>query len=130
MNSPYRNGVIHQQDVRDRTIAQQRIAESIQRESSRTDLLVDNMVSAVENGGRKLTTIERLWEAIQLDSNLQDIRLRADQNAADYPGFAPWLNGQRLNIETNARMRLAVELNEVVFKQRFANTVGFVPAYA
>ena len=130
MNSPYENGVIRQQDIRDRNIARQRIAEAIQKEAFRTDLLVDTVVSAVRDKGMKLSTVESLWNDIQLDSALKDIRLKADQNAADYPGFSGWLNGQRSNIETTGRMRLAAELNEALYQRRFANTEGFRPAFA
>jgi len=73
-----------------------------------------------------MTTGRRLWQDIQLDSQLKDIRLTADSNASDYPGFSPWLNGQRLNIETSGRMRLASELNTIVYQERFANIPAFV----
>ena len=130
MNSPYDNGVIRQQEIRDRQIAHQRIAEALQREASRTDLLVDHVVSVVTENPKKLTTVEQLWNAIQHDNTLNDIRVKADQNVADYPGFSGWLNGQRLNIETSGRMRLAAELNEALYQRRFANTIGFRPAFA
>lgn len=130
MTNPFDNGVIRQQDIRDRNIARQRIAEAIQKEASRTDLLVDTVVSAVSHDRAKLTTIEQLWNAIQHDATLNSIRIKADQNASDYPGFSGWLNGQRLNIETTGRMRLAAELNEALYQRRFANTVGFRPAFA
>lgn len=78
----------------------------------------------------KMTTVERLWQDIQLDSSLMNARRTADTNASDYPAFSGWLRGQRLNIETSGRMRLASELNTVIYQERFANTVGFVPVYA
>lgn len=130
MYSPFSNGTIRQQDIQDRNIARQRIAEAIAKEQRRVDILVDCVVEAVEKHGMKMTTVERLWQDIQLDSQLTDIRLKADSNVSDYPGFSGWLNGQRLNIETSGRMRLASELNTVVYQQRFANTTGFRPAYA
>ena len=130
MNTPFENGVIRQQDIRDRNIAQQRIAEAIRREALRTDVLVDHVVNTVSRDRTKLTTVEQLWDAIQHDTTLANIRVKADQNAADYPGFSGWLNGQRLNIETTGRMRLAAELNEALYQRRFANTVGFRPAFA
>ena len=127
MYSPFSNGTIRQQDIQDRNIARQRIAEAIAKEQRRVDILVDCVVEAVEKHGMKMTTVERLWQDIQLDSQLKNIRLIADSNVSDYPGFSPWLNGQRLNIETSGRMRLASELNTVVYQQRFANTTGFSP---
>ena len=130
MYSPFSNGTIRQQDVQDRNIARQRIAEAIAREQRRVDILVDCVVEAVEKHGMRMTTVERLWQDIQLDSQLKNIRLIGDSNVSDYPGFSPWLNGQRLNIETSGRMRLASELNTVVYQQRYANTVGFRPLYA
>jgi len=130
MYSPFSNGTIRQQDIQDRNIARQRISEAIAKEQRRIDILVDTVVNAVEKHGMKMTTVERLWQDIQLDSQLKDIRLRADSNASDYPAFSGWLNGQRLNIETSGRMRLASELNTVVYQERFANTTGFRPAYA
>ncbi len=130
MYSPFSNGTIRQQDIQDRNIARQRIAEAIAKEQRRVDILVDTVVNAVEKHGMKMTTVERLWQDIQLDSQLKNIRLIADSNASDYPGFSPWLNAQRLNIETSGRMRLASELNTVVYQERFANTTGFRPAYA
>jgi hypothetical protein len=78
----------------------------------------------------KGTTVERIWTSIQNDKRLRDIRLVADSNAADYNEYAAWLNGQRLNIETSGQMRLAAELNEAVYQYRYANTVGFRPAFA
>ena len=112
MHSPFSNGTIRQQDIQDRNIARQRISEAIAKEQRRIDILVDTVVNAVEKHGMNMTTVERLWQDIQLDSQLKDIRLIADSNASDYPGFFPWLNGQRLNIETSGRMRLASELND------------------
>jgi hypothetical protein len=130
MYSPFSNGTIRQQDIQDRNIARQRISEAIAKEQRRVDILVDCVVEAVEKHGMKMTTVERLWQDIQLDSQLKDIRLKADSNASDYPAFSGWLNGQRLNIETSGRRRLASELNTVVYQERFANTTGFRPAYA
>ena len=127
--TPFHNGTIRQQDIQDRNIARQRIAEAIAREARRTNVLVDIVVNAVHNHGLKATTVDQLWNDIQLDCQLKDIRLKADTNASDYPAFLGWLNGQRLNIETTGRMRLAAELNQVLYQRRFANTVGFRPAY-
>ncbi len=130
MKSPVRNGTIRQQDIQDSNIARQRISEAIAREAMRVDMLVDSVVEAVQNRSAQMTTVERLWQHIQLDTTLADIRNKADQNVADYPAFSGWLHGQRLNIETSGRMRLASELNTVVYQERFANTTGFRPSYA
>ena len=131
MYSPFNtSGSIRQQDNQDKNIARQRIAEAIAQELRRVDILVDVVVEAVQNRGMNGMTVDKLWNDIQLDSRLKDIRLTADSNASDYPGFQGWLNGQRLNIETTGKMRLAAELSEVVYQYRFANTVGVRPAYA
>jgi hypothetical protein len=130
MTSPFSNGVITQQDIRDRNIARQRIAEAIAREERRVDFLVDCTVELVRNRQAILTNLERVWDSIQSDLHLHEIRQVADNNVADYAGFSGWLNGSRLNIETRGRMRLASELNEALLQQRFANTTGFRPALA
>jgi hypothetical protein len=130
MNSPFSNGVITQQDVRDKNIARQRIAAAIAKEERRVDFLVDCVVELVKHRHAQLTTVERVWESIQTDQHLHEIRQIADNNVADYTGFSGWLNGSRLNIETRGRMRLASELNEALLQQRFANTTGFRPALA
>jgi hypothetical protein len=75
MYSPFSNGTIRQQDIQDRNIARQRIAEAIAKEQRRVDILVDCVVEAVGKHGMKMTTVERLWQDIQLDSQLKDIRL-------------------------------------------------------
>lgn len=130
MTNPFSNGVIHQQDVRDRSIARQRIAQAIAREQKRVDYLIDCAVELVLHRGMTGTTVDRIWTAFQSDEQLRAIRLIADSNVADYTEYTGWLNGQRLNIETRGRMRLAAELNEAVYQYRYANTVGFRPAYA
>ena len=130
MYTPFSNGDIRQQEIQARNVARQRIAEAIAREIRRTDFLVDCVVELVKGRGMKATTVDQIWTKLQLDSPLNDIRLIADTNVADYPGFAPWLNGQRLTLQTKAKLRLGSELNDAMYQARFSNTIGFKPALA
>ncbi len=74
MYSPFSNGTIRQQDIQDRNIARQRIAEAIAKEQRRVDILVDTVVNAVENHGMRMTTVERLWQDIHLWQNAPGFR--------------------------------------------------------
>lgn len=128
--SPFNEeGHIRQQDIRDRNIARQRINESLVKEARRTVVLVDFAIRQVEANLLTLTTIDALWSLLQRDKTMAGIRAVADKNIADYPGFTGWVIGQRFNIENAQKTRLARTLGKRVYQRRFANTVGFRPAY-
>jgi putative AlgH/UPF0301 family transcriptional regulator len=129
--SPFNShGTISQQSNQERNIARTRIAEAIAKEARRTGILVDLMVDLVGENRLNTLSVDQIWITLQKDAELEAIRVKADANVADFPGFSGWLHGQRLNIETAERMRLAASMNEKIYQHRFANTVGFRPAFA
>jgi hypothetical protein len=130
MNSPYDNGVIRQQDIRDRNIARQRIAAAIEKEAQRTGILVDLAISLINENPHQLYALDAVWKALQTDAALSHVRTHLDDNVSDYPGFAPWVNGSRRRIEDAQKNRLRSALRQPEYRYRFANTVGFRPAFA
>ena len=124
------NGTIRQEDIQSRNIARQRIAQAIAKEAQRTELLVDIVIDQVGKNRLNSKSVDSLWDDIQMDGELRAIRLKAEANVSDYPGFSGWLNGQRTRIEHAQKMRLAESMNNRVYQRRFANTVGFRPAFA
>ena len=124
MNSPFSNGTIRQQEISDRRIAQQRIAEAIARETRRTGILLDLAVETIKNHPDDLYSVAQLWNIIQHDETLDRIQSLANQNAYDYPGFLPWINGTRKRLEESGKKRL----REAVFKPnhqyRYRNYLG------
>ena len=129
--TPFSNhGTIRQQDIQSRNIARQRIAEAIAREAQRTGLLVDIVIDQVGKNRLNGKSVDSLWNDIHMDGQLKAIRLKADRNVSDYPGFSGWLNGQRIHIEHAQKNRLAESMNVRINKRRFANTLGFRPAFA
>src|SRR5205085_5506371 len=124
------NGTIRQEDIQSRNIARQRIAQAIAKEAQRTELLVDIVIDQVGKNRLNNKSVDNLWNDIQMDGQLKAIRLKADRNVSDYPGFSGWLNGQRIRIEHAQKMRLAESMNIRIYQRRFANTVGFRPAFA
>src|SRR4051794_13618159 len=95
MTNPFHNGTIHQQDISDRNIARQRIAEAIAREAQRTVILVDLAIGQINSNPQELYSAAALWNAVQCDASLMNIQRRADHNVYDYPGFTAWVNGSR-----------------------------------
>lgn len=130
MNSPYSNGTIRQQDIRDRNIARQRIAEAIQREALRTGLLVDMAITRIEKNPTETANVDLVWNLVQRDNDLARIQQVANQNIADYPGFEGWLNGSRSRIESSEKARLRKASVKRNYQYTFKNTVGFRPAFA
>ena len=127
--TPFSNdGTIRQEDIQSRNIARQRIAEAIAKEAQRTGLLVTIVIDQVAKN-RLHKSVDNLWNDIQMDGQLKAIRLKADRNVSDYPGFSGWLNGQRIRIEHAQKTRLADSMNTRIYQRRFANTVGFRPAF-
>ena len=124
------NGTIRQEDIQSQNIARQRIAEAISKEAQRTELLVDIVIDQVGKNRLNSKSVDSLWDDIQMDGQLTAIRLKAEANVSDYPGFCGWLNGQRIRIEHAQKMRLADSMNTRIYQRRFANTVGFRPAFA
>jgi len=124
------NGTIRQEDIQSRNIARQRIAQAIAKEAQRTELLVDIVIDQVGQNRLNSRSVDSLWEDLQMDGQLKAIRLTAEANVSDYPGFSAWLNGQRIRIEHAQKMRLAESMNTRIYQRRFANTVGFRPAFA
>ena len=124
------NGTIRQEDIQSRNIARQRIAQAIAKEAQRTELLVDIVIDQVGKNRLNSKSVDSLWDDIQMDGQLKAIRLTAEANVSDYPGFSGWLNGQRIRIEHAQKMRLAESMNTRIYQRRFANTVGFRPAFA
>jgi len=130
MTNPFDNGVIRQQEIRDRSIARQRIALAIQKEAQRTGILVDLAISRITANPTNLPTAELLWYQIQRDNAIIDAQQLADRNAADYTGFEGWLNGSRKRIEETEKNRLRNALRKPDYQRRFAYTVGVRPAFA
>jgi hypothetical protein len=129
MNSPFNNGSIRQQDIADRNIARQRIAAAIEREAARTGILVTSAIQRIEADTNASTNIDLLWNRLQRDLDLTRIQSVANQNTADYPGFEGWLNGSRRRIETTEKARLRKVVSRRNHQYRYANTVGFQPAF-
>ena len=106
--TPFSNdGTIRQEDIQSRNIARQRIAEAIAKEAQRTGLLVTIVIDQVAKNRLNSKSVDNLWNDIQMDGQLKAIRLKADANVSDYPGFSGWLNGQRIRIEHAQKTRLA-----------------------
>ena len=87
------NGTIRQEDIQSRNIARQRIAQAIAKEAQRTELLVDIVIDQVGKNRQNSRSVDSLWDDIQMDGELRAIRLKAEANVSDYPGFSGWLNG-------------------------------------
>lgn len=130
MNSPFSNGHIRQQEISDRRIAQQRIAEAIARETQRTEILINLAVETIERQPHTLFSVAKLWNAIQTDETLSGIQRNADRNVADYPVFNPWLNGTRRRLEESGKARLRTAVMKPNSQYRFRNTHGFRPTLA
>ena len=128
--NPFGNGVIRQQDIRDRNIARQRIALAIQKEAQRTGILVDLAITRISENPTNVPTVELLWNQIQRDHAIIDAQQLANRNASDYPTFEGWLNGSRRRIEDTQKNRLRNALRKPDYQHRFANTLGFRPAFA
>jgi len=124
MTNPFHNGTIHQQDIRDRNIARQRIAEAIARETRRTEILLNLAVEAIRNHPDDLYSVTQLWNIIQRDETLHGIHIQADQNAADYTGFLPWLNGTRKRLEESGKKRLREAVLKPNHQYRYRNYVS------
>jgi len=124
------NGTIRQEDIQSRNIARQRIAEAIAKEAQRTQLLVDIVIDQVGKNRLNSKSVDNLLDEMQMYGELNAIRHTAEANVSDYPGFSGWLNGQRIRIEHAQKMRLADSMNSRIYQRRFANTVGFRPAFA
>jgi hypothetical protein len=124
------NGTIRQEDIQSRNITRQRIAQAIAQEAQRTELLVTLLIDRVGKNRLNSKSVDNLWNDIQMDGQLKAIRLKADANVSDYPNFSGWLNGQRIRIERTQKARLADSMNTRIYQRRFANTVGFHPAFA
>lgn len=121
MNPFSTNGTIRQEDIQASNIARSTIARSLAQEAQRTAILVDLILEQVSQNRLNSRSVDQLWADLQNDAHLQQIRQKADANASDYPNFAGWLNGQRLNLETAQRIRLAASMNERIFQRRFGN---------
>ncbi len=127
--TPFSNdGAIRQEDIQSRNIARQRIAEAIAKEAQRTELLVNLVIDQVSKNPLNSKSVDDLWHDIQMDGQLKAIRLKAEANVSDYPGFSGWLNGQRIRIEHAQKTRLAESMHNRIYQRRFANTVGHRPA--
>jgi hypothetical protein len=129
MNTPFSNGVIHQQDIRDRSIARQRIAEGIAREAQRTGILVNLAIARINQNPNQLYSLDAIWNALQHDAALSQLRLRISDNVFDYPGFTPWVDGSRRRLEETEKNRLRKAIRKPEYRHRFANTIGFRPAF-
>lgn len=129
MNSPFSNGVIHQQDIRDRNIARQRIAEAIAREAQRTGILVDLAISRINQNPDEIPNVEHLWNDLQRDEGLRRLRLQVTHNVFDYPGFHPWVDGSRKRLEESQKNRIRKAIRKPEYQRRFANTIGFRPVF-
>lgn len=124
MNTPFSNGSIRQQDINDRRIAQQRIAEAIARETRRTGILLDLAVEQIEKQPQGLYNVATIWNVIQRDETLYGIQIQADRNVADYPGFLPWLTSQRRRLEESGKARLRKAVFKPNHSYRFKNYIG------
>lgn len=122
MSSPYSsNGTIRQEDIQASYIARSAIARSLAQEAQRTGILVDLFLEQVSANRLNGRSVDQLWNDLQKDALLQDIRFKGSANAYDYPHFSGWLHGQRLSIETTEKMRLAASMNERIYQRRFGN---------
>lgn len=130
MNSPYDNGIIRQQEIAQRNIARQRIAEAIARETQRTGILLDLTVEQIQTQPGRLYNVAQLWDVIQGDEGLSEIKQKADRNASDYPSFQPWITSTRRRLEESSKARLRKAVLKPNYQSRFRNTVGFKPALA
>lgn len=130
MNSPFDNGIIRQQDIAQRNIARQRIAEAIARETQRTGILLNLAVEEIAKQPAKLYNVAEVWNVIQRDESLGEIKKMADRNAFDYPGFLPWLNSTRRRLEESSKGQLRKAVLKPNYQSRFRNTIGFKPALA
>jgi hypothetical protein len=130
MTSPFHNGIIHQQDISERNIARQRIAEAIAREAQRTGILVDLAITRINSNPHELYSAAKLWNVIQHDETLFDIQRRVDHNVFDYPCFNDWVSGSRNRLKEKEMNRLRKALLKPQYQHRFAHTVGFRPAFA
>ena len=130
MNTPFKDGSIHEQDIRDRNIARQRIAEAIQREAQRTGILVDMAITRIDQDSNETANVDLVWNRIQCDSDLHRIQRIANMNTADYPGFQGWLDGSRRRIESAEKDRLRKASMKRNYQYSFRHTVGFRPAFA
>ena len=124
MNTPFSNGSIRQQDISDRRIAQQRIAEAIARETRRTGILLDLAVEQIERQPGQLYNVATIWNVIQRDETLYGIQVQADRNVADYPGFQAWLTSQRRRLEESGKARLRKAVFKPNHQYRFKNYIG------
>jgi len=124
MNTPFSNGTIRQQEISDRRIAQQRIAEAIARETKRTGILLDLAIERIKHQPDALYNVSQLWNIIQHDEALYRIQSLANQNAFDYPGFLPWINGTRSRLEEAGKARLRKAVFKPNHQYRFRNYVG------
>lgn len=130
MNSPFSNGVIQQQDIQDRNIARQRIAQAIAREAQRTTILVDLAIAHINQNPTKTFSADAVWNVLQRDETLFHFRLQIADNVFDYPGFNPWVDGSRKRLEESQKNRLRKAIRKPEYQHRFANTIGFRPAFA
>ncbi len=124
MYSPFTNGNIRQQEISDRRIAQQRIAEAIARETRRTEILLNLAVEQIESKPEGLFNVATIWNVIQRDETLYGIQSQADRNVADYPGFQAWLNGTRKRLEESGKARLRKAVLKPNHQYRFKNYIG------
>jgi hypothetical protein len=130
MTNPFQNGTIHEQDVRDRNIARQRIALAIETEAKRLGILVDHAITQINERPSERPVTHVVWNTLQRDEVLKTARLVIDFNVSDYPGFNGWVTGARKRIEEKEMNRLRNAIRKPEYQHRFANTVGFVPAFA
>jgi hypothetical protein len=120
--SPFsRKGTIRQQDIQACNIARSAIARSLEFEARRTAVLVSAIIQNVMLNRVTPRSVEELWQAVQDDVILRQIRSRTDANVDSYSRFSGWVDGARRNLATIEQRRLNDEIGFRIYTHQFGN---------
>lgn len=116
MYTPYsRYGTIRQQDIQACNIARSAIAHSLSLEARRTAVLISAIISKIKGNILAPKPIEDLWNDIQNDVTLRQLRSTTDANVDDFSQFAGWVEGARRHLASDEKKRLDTEVGFCIY---------------